>query len=95
MAKSASSEREFAWVGRELCKLLQDAPGSEVKEVFAILQRNGKVGGLINALIDCGVTTVQKEKREATPAQLAALAKARAAKAEPDETDNPLLDDLI
>lgn len=94
MAKSASSEREFAWVGRELCKLLQDAPGSEVKEVFAILQRNGKVGGLINALVDCGVTTMQKEKREATPAQLAALAKARAAKDFPTQLETEV-DDLI
>jgi hypothetical protein len=94
MAKSAASEREYSWVGRELCKLLGSAPGEEVRAVYEILQRNGNVGGLINALNDCGVTTMQKPKREASPAQLAALTKARAAR-EKDETDNPLLDDLI
>ena len=82
-----STPKEFSWVGRELCRILDTAPEGTVREVFQLLQDRGGpklLGSLINALRDCGVTTLPKVTREVTPerkeALVANLAKARAAK---------------
>lgn len=81
-------QRSYAWVGRELVRILQKCEGQDVTDLFRFLQeRGGKtvLGDLINALNDCGVSSIAKPKKELSEEEKQrrrdTLAKAREAKA--------------
>jgi hypothetical protein len=82
-----NTPKEFAWVGRELIRILNTAYDGTVRDLFTLLQDRGGpklLGDLMNALRDCDVTTLPKVTRAVTPERKEALAanlvKAREAK---------------